>query len=367
MNASVKALYNDGGLKTNSYMFCIKLGFRVTFGYYCIELITFLYFLAVLTDADTRILFLEKNSLHELLCLIEDFLIEGKVLFKSIVPTETSPESDMRNNSFLDGVDTLSSEVASSEQLVAASIILASICAATDYVGFISEASYNILRLCRWDSSTVLTILHIFANLGGRMYFDLGNSGLMVTVLKSLVMFLEEGSISVTTASCLPSINQLHTELCANFKCPFSEGVQSIDIVTSLLLEKIKNCLFQQAKQFDSSNFRFLSDNYNVGLWSNQEGVSCANSMNCDTPCCLKEHVACPTQPDVVTLCQISDVLSLLELVANKMVFLLCFQVNSPCFINFSLFNALILNDSSVWQEFYFPSARLSFFGNQPL
>ncbi|KAJ1420878.1 maternal effect embryo arrest protein [Sesbania bispinosa] len=218
---------------------------------------------------------------------------------------------------------TFSSEVASSEQLVAASIILASLCAATDHVGFICEASHNILRLCKWDSLMVLTILHVFANLGGREYFDLGNFGLMVTVLKSLVMFLEEESISVTTASSLPSINQLHTELCANVKCPFSEGAESIDIVILLLLEKIQNCLFQQAEQFDSSNFRFLSDNYNAGQCSNEDVIPCTNSTNYDAPCCLRKHVTCcSTQPDVlinVTLCQLSDVLSLLELVANKM------------------------------------------------
>ncbi|XP_045800778.1 uncharacterized protein LOC123894754 isoform X1 [Trifolium pratense] len=276
----------------------------------------------VMTDADARILLLEKFSLLELLRLIEDFLIEGKVVLKNIVPTETSFGSDLRNDSFLDGVDTLCSQEATSEQLIVASIILASLCAATDYIGFISEASYNILRLCRHDSFIVLTILHIFANLGGGKYFDSCSYGLMATVLKSLVMFLEERSLSVATASCLPSINQLHTDLCTNVKCPFSEGAESIDVVTLLLLEKIKKHLFQQVEQLDSSNFRSPSDNYNNGQWSNQDVVPCTDSINCDVSCCLKKNVACPSQPDVlidVTLCQISDILSLLELVANKM------------------------------------------------
>ncbi|CAI8590353.1 unnamed protein product [Vicia faba] len=276
----------------------------------------------VLADADTRMLLLEKNSLLELLRLIEDFLIEGKVILKDIVPTETPSDSDLRNENFLDGLDTLSSKVAMDEQLVAAGIILASICAATDYIGFLSEASYNILRLCRYDSFMVLTILHIFANLGGKKYFDSCSFGLMVTVLKSLVMFLEGGSISVTPASCLPSINQLSTDLCTSVKCPFSEGAESIDVVTFLLLEKIKKHLFQQEGQFDSSCFRSLLDNYNNGQWSNQDVVPCTNSISCDASCCLKNHVACRTQPDVhidVTLCQLSDILSLLELVANKM------------------------------------------------
>ncbi|CAK8531434.1 unnamed protein product [Lathyrus sativus] len=274
----------------------------------------------VLADADTRIWLLEKNSLLELLRLIEDFLIEGKVILKDVVPTETPSDSDLRNDSFLDGVDICSKE-ATDEQLVAAGIILASICAATDYIGFLSEASYNILRLCRYGSYMVLTILHIFANLGGKKYFDSCSFGLTVTVLKSVVMFLEGGSISVTPASCLPSINQLRIDLCTNNKCPFSEGAESIDVVTFLLLEKIKKHLFQQG-QFDSSSFRSLLDNHNNGQWSSQDVVPCTNSINCDASCCLKNHVACRTQPDVhidVTLCQLSDILSLLELIASKM------------------------------------------------
>lgn len=252
--------------------------------------ITSLFFCAVMTDADTRVLLLEKISLLGLLRLIEDFLIEGKVMLKNVVPTETSSDSNLRNDGFLEGIDTLCAKEATNEQLVAASIILASLCAATDYIGFISEASYNILRLCRCDSFVVLTILHIFANLGGSTYFNSCSYGLMVTVLKSLVMFLEGGSVSVTT--CVPAINQLHTDLCSNVKCPFSEGAESIDVVTSLLLENIKKHPFQQ-EQFDLSNFRSLSDNYNNGQCSNQDVVPC----------------------------QLSDILSLLELVANKMVY----------------------------------------------
>ncbi|CAL5184175.1 unnamed protein product [Lathyrus oleraceus] len=276
----------------------------------------------VLADAGTRIILLEKNLLLELLRFIEDFLIKGKVILKDIVPTETSSGIDFRNDSFLDGVDTSCSKEATDEQLVAAGIILASICAATDYIGFLSEASYNILRLCRYGSFMALTILHIFANLGGKKYFDWCSFGLTVTVLKSLVIFLEGGSISVTPASCLPSINQLRIDLCTNNKCPFSEGAESIDVVTFLLLEKIKKHLFQQEGQFDSSSFRSLLDNHNNGQWSSQDVVPCTNSINCDASCCLKNHVACRTQPDVhidVTLCQLSDILSLLELVASKM------------------------------------------------
>ncbi|KAJ1414379.1 hypothetical protein SESBI_18918 [Sesbania bispinosa] len=71
-----------------------------------------------------------------------------------------------------------------------------------------------------------------------------------------------------------------------------------------------------------SSEQLVAANNYNAGQCSNEDVIPCANSTNYDAPCCLREHVTCCTQPDVlinVTLCQLSDVLSLLELVANKM------------------------------------------------
>ncbi|KOM46598.1 hypothetical protein LR48_Vigan07g030200 [Vigna angularis] len=249
----------------------------------------------VMTDAETRILFVENYSLYELLHLIEDFLIEGKVIVNNRVDAETL-SSDLRANDFLSCVnEEVSSDAASSEQLVAASIILSSVCAATDYVGFICDASYHILRSSKLDSLMVLTILHIFSYLGGDKFFNKNNFGLTVTVLKSLIMFLEDGSLSVATA-CLPSINQLHAELCMDVKCPFLEGAESIDAVASLLLEEIK--------RVHSSESRFMS-------------VQCA----IDKPCSEKCLISAP-QPDArktVDCCCLSDVLSLVELVANKM------------------------------------------------
>lgn len=290
-----------------------------------------------MSDAETRILLLENYCLHELLGLIEEFLIEGKVIVNNTVPAETLSDCDLRSNDFMDCVDKVSSDIASGEQLVAGSIILASVCAATDHVGFICEASYDILRLCKWDSSMVLTILHIFAYLGGEKFFDLDNSGLMVTVLKSLVMFLEGGSPSVVTASCLPSINQLHTEFCTNVKCPFLEGAESIDVVACLLLEEIKNCWHQGIKRVDLSDSRFMSDNCNGGQRSNWEAVQCSTDKNNDVTCCLRKCLVSATQPEDalnnVIFCHLSDVLSLVELVANKMVLFSSFHLFMLIFI----------------------------------
>ncbi|KAI4299734.1 hypothetical protein L6164_033165 [Bauhinia variegata] len=252
---------------------------------------------SVMSDAETRILFLQ-NYLRELLSLTEEFLIGGGIIVINPIPPEALSQCDSKTNIFLDGVNlTLSSEVASNEQLVAGSILLASVCAAADYVGFLYEASYNILRLCKWDSFMVLTILHAFAYLGGEEYFSSGNYGLMMAVLKSLV--IEGGNQSVATTSCLLEVNQLHSGSCSFGKCPFLDGAESVDNVALLLIEKIKNCLLQ-------------------GVGS----VQCANDMDCDMSCCLKKYMISTSQPDAldnVTMCHLSDVLSLVELVAHKM------------------------------------------------
>jgi hypothetical protein len=134
----------------------------------------------------------------------------------------------------------------------------------------------------------LLTILHIFVYLGGQKFFDVDNVGLVVTVLKSLVMLLEDESLSDVSASCLPSINQPHTEFCTSVSCPFLEGTESINEIACLLLEEIKNCLPQGMKQVD------LSDS---GCGTNR-------------PHALKNAI----------LCHLSDIVSLVELVANKMV-----------------------------------------------
>lgn len=273
----------------------------------------------VFSVATTRFLFLGLVSLHELLCLIEDFLQEGKVMVNNKMAAGTLSEQDLRNSLHLDGLNTWSLETASGEQLVAGSIILASVCAATDHVEFIRESTYNILRFCRWDSLMMLTVLHVFAYLGGQKFFC---DSLMVTVLKSLIMFLEGGNLPVAAASCLPSVNQLHSELWTSVKCPFLEGAESIEIVALLLLENIKNCLLQEVELDDSTNSRSLSDKYTAGRWYGQEAVQHVIDMKCDAACCLRKFLVSATQHHVLnnaSICHLSDVLSLVELVASRM------------------------------------------------
>ena len=84
---------------------------------------------------------------------------------------------------FLDNMDlerqVESDEIASADLLVAGSIILGSICPATDRAGFMCEVVYNILRMHKYDTSVVLVIFHVFAYMGGNAIFTLRNYSLI--------------------------------------------------------------------------------------------------------------------------------------------------------------------------------------------
>lgn len=237
--------------------------------------------------------------------------MEGKVMVYDKVPVGTMSEQDVGSSLHL--------EAASVEQLLAGSVILASVCAATDHVEFIKDSMYNILRFCKWDSLMMLTILHVYAYLGGPKFFC---HNLVVTVLKSLIMHLEGENLPVVSASCLPSVNQLHTELWMNVECPFLEGAESIETVVFLLLENVRNCL-QEVEVDNLTNSRSLSDKYNFRQSFNQKAVQCVIDLECDAACCLRKCMVSASQPHVsekASICHLTDVLSLVELVASKMV-----------------------------------------------
>ncbi|GAV65621.1 hypothetical protein CFOL_v3_09136, partial [Cephalotus follicularis] len=279
---------------------------------------------AVISDVEARSMFAEL-CLDELFSLMEDFLIHGRMM---VCTDECSPTL-VEINTLLDGLNMrLSSEVASADQLVAGSIILASICKAIDHIGFICEASYNILRMCRHDTSVVLTILHVFAYLGGERYFTLKKHHLTVAVLKSIVTVLETGCLPVAAASCLSSLNKVQIEFHPCTKCPFSEDAAPIDNVVSLLLEKLQK--YNQTRTMNQdliglvnmSNVLALSHKDSAERSLSQEEVGGILDVNCDASSCLNKFGMPATQSESVgdgTMCQLSDVLSVLELLACKM------------------------------------------------
>ncbi|XP_040998115.1 uncharacterized protein LOC121244140 [Juglans microcarpa x Juglans regia] len=284
---------------------------------------------AVMSDVETRSMLADFDFLDELLSLIEEFLIDGRVLAYTNISSNTFIECDTRINFLMDGVTiSFSYKVSSADQLVAGSIILASICAAIDQIGFICEASYNIFRRHACDSSLVLSILHVFAYLCGQKLFSATKYGLMVTVFKSIVMLLEGVNSSDPAASRSLSVSKDQFLFHPCTKCPFLKDAVSIDTVTSFLLKFIWNNAgletsnYDVIKSFDMLNSEVLYNSFNSEVSSSHEGFYCATDVNFGTPCCLEKYEMPTTQSHSVAcmrLCHLTDVLSLVELVACNM------------------------------------------------
>ncbi|KAI5332054.1 hypothetical protein L3X38_022182 [Prunus dulcis] len=280
---------------------------------------------SVMSDGDGRSIFAELGCLDESLSLIEDFLINGRVLVCKDAPSEARVECHSMVNILCDGIH-ISSRPASADELVAGSIVLASICAAFDHIGFISEMSYSILQISRSNHSLVLTILHAFAYIGGEKFFNFCNFDL-VTVMRSIVTYLERVSISDSSGSCIPSASNSRTVFCTCVKCPFSEDAVSVDTATSFLLERLQigalsGATYQDAMESGSSNSNscILFNKYKAEQIANPH--NCGLGVHGDLSCCLNKFAVSSIQSDSstnFTLCDLSDLLSLVELVAINM------------------------------------------------
>ncbi|CAI9772774.1 unnamed protein product [Fraxinus pennsylvanica] len=195
--------------------------------------------LAVLSDVDLRRIFMESCNLFELLDLIEDFLLQRKVLVCGDLSSESMLECVPEMNPVINDNVKMSVEAASSHLLVAGAILLASLCKAVDHIGFVCETSCNILMMVKFDSSVLLTILHIFAHLCGSKYFTIDQYSVAMTVVKSLVVLLEKQNHS-TVSTFSQSLVDTPSKIWSCSKCPFSEGSISMDDVASLLLDKLQ-------------------------------------------------------------------------------------------------------------------------------
>ncbi|OMO83102.1 hypothetical protein CCACVL1_11556, partial [Corchorus capsularis] len=301
----------------------------------------------VMSDAESRSLLVEL-CLDELLSGIEDFLVEGKVFLNTNLSseTETPVEYDSRRHIIIDGSDVISLHAdASADLLVAASIVLGSICTAADRTGFMCEAVYNIVRMRRYDSSVVLIILHVFASVGCDKFFNLRKYSLTMTVLKSIVMFLERERAAVASVTN-SSVGDVQPQFLPCVECPFSKDMLSVDIVVSLLFEELQKFgqsgMVHQDLTANSSNSSVVSTQD-----KNEQNLSLALDMNCDVSCCLDQfNVPGKQSGPVVTqsLCHISDVLSLIELLACNM------SWNWTC--EKIIAQLLVMLDSSVLESF---------------
>lgn len=278
-----------------------------------------------MSDAESRSLVAEL-CLDELLSVIEDFLIEGRVLLYTNQSSETYIECDSRIHAVIDGSDIIfSHEAATTDLLVAGCIILGSICAAADRADFMCESVYNVFRMHRYDTSVVLVILHVFAYVGGGVIFTLRNYSLTMTVLKSIVMFLESehASEALSAADTQPKFH-------ACVGCPFSKDAVSVDIVVSLLFAKLQN--YAQSGSMHQDLTANLSNSSVMSIEDKAEQKSGSFlDIDSDVSYCLDEHSVPGKQSGSGfrgTLCDISDVLSLLELLACNMV---CASSNYVC------------------------------------
>ncbi|XP_044496261.1 uncharacterized protein LOC123218735 [Mangifera indica] len=268
---------------------------------------------AVMSDAEARSM-LEDLSLDELLSLIEDFLVDGRVMKCTDGSSATLSESNSKVNVHLDGANAMFSfEAASADQVVAGSIILASISASTNHIAYISEAAYNVSRTHRNDPPLLLTVLHILAYLGGEEFVTLAKDNLTMTVVKSIVTYLERRSVQSAETSCLPSTSDFQTEFLPCVECPFAKDAVSVDFAISLLLEKLKRCT-----QSETVNVLFHEDE------TEQICQDLCNicDMKDDESCSLKKYEMPTFQSESVvnmTLCHVTDVLSLMELLACNM------------------------------------------------
>ncbi|KAF6176905.1 hypothetical protein GIB67_030588, partial [Kingdonia uniflora] len=231
----------------------------------------------VMSDEETRCKLIALCQLDTLLNLIEDFLVKGKVLVYYDISGDTHvSHNSARTMLLIEEGRTLfvSSEIATFDQLVGGSVIMASACVAFDYVASLCEASCNLLRSHQYDSSLTLTILHVFASLCGNQYLLKGNYDMIMSVVKSMVTFLERGNESTLYPRCA--------------HCPFSEDSISLHEVMSLLLKWLESYAVQGFKDM-------------------VELVACSNNR---TPLLSTSFVN-------ETSHQVIEILSLVELVAS--------------------------------------------------
>ncbi|KAG2309050.1 hypothetical protein Bca52824_028798 [Brassica carinata] len=182
--------------------------------------------------ADTEAGAILSDFLEELLSLLQDLLSEQRVWYSAkssgITVFDLSIPVTMNGENVA-----LFRRIALIDHLVAGSAILAAICTVVDRVGFIREASFEILHKHSHDKTSVpLTILHVFAHIAGEKMMSSSDHDVSNAVLKSVVMFLEEKHFDSVEGNA-----ELHP---GKNKCPFSDRSSSLEAMASMLMEIIQ-------------------------------------------------------------------------------------------------------------------------------
>lgn len=258
-------------------------------------LLTFLFCATVASDVNTRSAILEMCKDNILFYLIEEFLTKREILVYDDASREKQIPCGFWTTKIIDRdkVATLHSERAKFDQLMAGAVILACICRAVDNISFMCETSYIILRECREDPSLVLTVLHSFASICGKKYIEMEDFSVVMSGIKAIVWLLEQELELLG--------NQSGFSPC--LQCPFVNGripiEQSVLQLMDELLGNAKSCDRRQVKEgIDISVGKFYS--YDLVL----------NSKQVSSEIC----------PIVVSSFGVTDVVSMLELIAYYMV-----------------------------------------------
>ncbi|KAL6567318.1 hypothetical protein OROGR_000986 [Orobanche gracilis] len=245
---------------------------------------------SALRDPVLRRMFMESCDLFELCAVIENFILHREVFVCGEVSGELESVHSFKANLVLQGNVVLVSEiVASSQLLVAGGCLLASLCTAVDHIGFVCEMSCDIITMQKYERPVMLAILHAFANVCGSKYFTLQRYSIAMIVIKSLVVFLEKQTSSNKSAS-----------FCST-NCPFSEGALSMEDVALLLVATLQ----------EHGRSKCWPQDLVVSRVSSHEGRTGAVSDS------REAVILSPTS--LGNLCDFTDILSLLEILASFM------------------------------------------------
>lgn len=204
---------------------------------------------SVLCCVETRSLFAEICDINDLLGICEDFVLYRRILVHRDTTSGSLHDSSSSFEILHDGEKIfLSPHVASVDMVMAGSIVLASICAATGHFGYLCEVSFNVFCKCMTEGEMVLRILHMFVDVSGQEYLSSSNYGFM-EVVKSVITYVEHTSPNIAAIDD-QSKNSTKSCFMRCFRCPFSQGALSLNDVSAMLMRELQSyCLGPNALQ----------------------------------------------------------------------------------------------------------------------
>ncbi|XP_021725756.1 nucleoprotein TPR-like isoform X2 [Chenopodium quinoa] len=197
---------------------------------------------SVLFNSETRDLFAKICDLRELLTLSEDFMLNRRTM-SNFMTCELLGGCGSSVEILLEGKKiVLWPKMASTDLVVAGSIVFASVSKAVGHTGYVCEVSLKFLQIDRAEYSLALKVLHSFARVCGEEYFSISNYSSVMNVVRSVVTFME-GTIAKNAIQ--PGDNS-QNQFTPCVRCPFSEGSVSVDVVSSELLEELQSHIVPQ-------------------------------------------------------------------------------------------------------------------------